>query len=162
MGKKSTYEPWIGETICAALAEGNSLLSICEAMGIPVATARQWELDIPEHSANAARARELGCHALAEQALQIADTPCLGVVRTTKADGGIEERMEDMTSHRKLQIDTRKWLISRWLPRVYGERTTVSGDPEAPLETKATLDVSGLPTEVLVALMKAKDAADRG
>lgn len=108
------------------------------------------------------RARELGCHALAEQALQIADTPCLGVVRTTKADGGIEERMEDMTSHRKLQIDTRKWLISRWLPKVYGERTTVSGDPEAPLETKATLDVSGLPTEVLVALMKAKDAADRG
>lgn len=157
MGQKSKFNQEDADTICAALAEGHSLLSICEAMGIPVSTARQWEFDIPEHAANAARAREMGCHALADQALQIADTPHLGVIRTTKPDGGVEERFEDMTSHRKLQIDTRKWLLSRWLPKVYGDRTTVAGDPEAPIETKQTLDASSLPTEVLAAIMKAKD-----
>ncbi len=127
MGQKSTYTAWAGETICAALAEGHSLLSTCEAMGISYEAARRWETDIPEHATNVARAREFGCHALAEQALAIADTPVMGIVTTTKADGSVEERAEDMTAHRRLQIDTRKWLIARWLPKVYGEKAEVSG-----------------------------------
>ena len=127
MTQKSTYTAWAGETICAALAEGHSLLSICEAMGISYESARRWENDIPEHATNATRAREHGCHALAEQTLAIADTPLLGIVRTTKADGSIEERSEDMTAHRRLQIDTRKWLLSRWLPKVYGDKVELAG-----------------------------------
>ena len=125
MSARSTYTEWYGEMICAGLAEGHSLLSICEALGVAYSTACDWERDIPAHSVNAARARELGCHALAAQALAIADTPHLGVVRTTKADGGIEERAEDMTAHRRLQIDTRKWLISKWLPTVYGDKQQI-------------------------------------
>ncbi len=136
MSAKSTFNQADADTICYALAEGHSLLSICEAMGIPYSTAKQWEKDRPEHAANVARARETGCHALAEQALAIADTPCLGEVRTTKADGTVEIRQEDMTGHRKLQIDTRKWLLSRWLPKVYGDRTTLAGDPDAPLHAQ--------------------------
>lgn len=125
MSAKSTYTEWHGEMICAGLSEGRSLLSICEALGVPYATACDWERDIPAHSGNAARARELGCHALAAQALTIADTPHMGVVRTTKADGGIEERAEDMTAHRRLQIDTRKWLIAKWLPTIYGDKQQI-------------------------------------
>ena len=141
---RSSYSDEGGETICAALAEGHSLLSICEAMGIPYATARGWETEgnagaVAEHVANAARAREAGCHALADQALNIADTPMLGVVRTIKPDGAVEERHEDMTQHRRLQIDTRKWLLSRWLPKVYGDRTVLAGDPEAPLLGATTM-----------------------
>lgn len=132
MAQKSTYTDWAGETICAALAEGHSLLSTCEAMGISYEAAKRWERDVPEHATNVARAREAGCHALAEQALQIADTPMLGEVRTTKADGSIEVRQEDMTSHRKLQIDTRKWLIARWLPKVYGDKVAVGGAEDLP------------------------------
>lgn len=139
-GQPSTYTTWAGETICAGLAEGHSLLSICEAMGIPYETARRWEAEIPEHAGNATRAREMGCHALAEQALQIADTPCIGVETITKADGAVETREGDMTQHRRLQIDTRKWLLSRWLPKVYGDRTTVAGDPDAPLMQQLTDD----------------------
>lgn len=131
-GQKSTYTQWAGETICAGLAEGHSLLSICEAMGISYDTARGWESDIPEHATNATRAREKGCHALADQTLQIADTPRLGVVRTTKPDGSVEERQEDMTQHRRLQIDTRKWLISKWMPKVYGEKVAVGGADDLP------------------------------
>lgn len=135
MAAVSKFNQHDAETICYGLSEGHSLLSICQAMGLPYSTAKQWERDHPDHAANVARAREAGCHALADQALDIADTPMLGVVRTTKPDGAVEEREEDMTSHRKLQIDTRKWLLSRWLPKVYGERTTLAGDPDAPLAT---------------------------
>lgn len=125
MSAHSTYTDWHGEMICAGLAEGHSLLATCEALGIPYSTACDWERDIPQHAVNATRAREIGCHALAAQALQIANTPHIGVVRTTKADGGIEEREEDMVAHRRLQIDTRKWLIAKWLPSVYGDKQQI-------------------------------------
>jgi hypothetical protein len=125
MSRQSTYTEWHGEMICLGLSEGHSLLSICEALGVPHATARKWEAEIPAHGANVARAREAGCHALAEQALEIANTPHLGEVRTTKADGAVEIRQEDMTNHRRLQIDTRKWLIAKWLPKVYGDKQQI-------------------------------------
>ena len=108
MSAHSTYTEWHGEMICAGLAEGQSLLATCEALGIPYSTACDWERDIPKHGVNATRAREIGCHALAAQALQIANTPHMGVVRTTKADGGIEEREED-----------------KWLPTVYGDKQQI-------------------------------------
>jgi hypothetical protein len=128
VGQKSTYTAWAGEMICAGLAEGHSLLATCEALGIAYPTARLWEEENPEHAANATRARAMGCHALADQALAIADTPRLGIVRTTKADGSIEERQEDMTAHRRLQIDTRKWLLAKWLPKVYGDKLELAGE----------------------------------
>jgi hypothetical protein len=33
----------------------------------------------------------------------------------------------------KLQVDTRKWLLSKLAPRKYGEKLEVSGDPANPL-----------------------------
>lgn len=154
MAQKSTYTEWHGEMICAALSEGHSLLEACEALGIAHSTASDWERDIPEHAANATRAREIGCHALAAQALQIADTPQLGIVRTTKADGSIEERAEDMTAHRRLQIDTRKWLISRWLPKVYGDKVAVGGADDLP-PIKTDRPLSELSTEEIRAALAA-------
>lgn len=132
MGQKSTYDTWLGEMICAGLAEGQSLLATCEALGVAVATAWRWEKDIPEHAENAARAREAGCHVMACEMKEIADTPRLGVVRTTKPDGSVEEREEDMTQHRRLQIETRKWLLSKWASKIYGDKVAVGGDPDAP------------------------------
>lgn len=124
MAQKSTFDPDDAETIYQCLSEGKSLLSICEAMGIPYSTARQWELDLPEHAAKSTRAREIGCHFLAEQCLSIADTPLEGIETTLKADGGIEERRGDMLAHRKLQIETRMRLIGKWAPKLYGEKVT--------------------------------------
>ena len=139
----TTFTQEIGETICEGLAEGHSLLEICEAMGIPYSTARGWELDIPEHAANATRARAFGCHSIAEQMLNIADTPLIGEERTMKADGSVEIRQGDMTQHRRLQVDTRKWLISRWLPKVYGDKVALGGDPDAPpIKTESTVTMT--------------------
>jgi len=122
---KSTFEPWIGETICEALAEGHSLLSICEAMGIPYVTAMGWETNVPEHGENATRAREIGCRHMAEEMQSIADTPQLGEIRTVKPDGTEEVRYEDMTQHRRLRIETRKWLLSKWASKVYGDKQQI-------------------------------------
>ena len=158
MAQQSTYTPEDGETICAGLAEGRSLLEITQAMGIPYSTARSWEDTNPEHAANSARAREIGYRALSEECLRIADTPLIGEERTVKPDGSIEVREGDMLGHRRLQIDTRLRLLGKWAPKVFGDKLAVGGDPDSPLKTEATLDVSNMPTEVLQAILKARDA----
>jgi len=39
----------------------------------------------------------------------------------------------DMIEHRRLQVDARKWMLAKMLPKKYGDRTTLAGDPGAPL-----------------------------
>lgn len=125
MSRASSYNVEDALTICEGLAEGHSLLEICEAMGVPVSSAWEWERDYPEHGENATRAREVGCHVMACEMKEIADTPQLGVIRTTKPDGSVEERHEDMLQHRRLQVETRKWLLSKWASKVYGDKQQV-------------------------------------
>ncbi len=142
MGQKSTFNQEDADTICYALAEGHSLLSICEAMGIPYSTACQWERDNPEHAANSTRARELGCHYLADQCLTIADDTDQDWEPVKDKDGqvvGIKVDGEHV-QRSKLRIDTRMRLIGKWLPKVYGDRTTLAGDPDAPLGATMTDD----------------------
>lgn len=143
MAQQSTYTPEDGETICAGLAEGRSLLEITEAMGIPYSTAYGWEKDIPEHAENSARARESGYRALSEQCLKISDTPMIGEERTVKPDGSIEVREGDMLGHRKLMIDTRLRLLGKWAPKVYGDKLAVGGDADAPpIKTESTVTLT--------------------
>lgn len=151
---RSTFTAEVGEDICAGLAEGRSLLSICDAMGIAESTARQWEQDNPGHAANSTRARELGCHALASQCLEIADDDTRDWEPVTDSDGrviGIKVDGEHV-QRSKLRIETRMRLIGKWLPRVYGDRTVVAGDPEAPLNPRP---LAGVSTEDLTAALAA-------
>jgi hypothetical protein len=49
----------------------------------------------------------------------------MGEETTVKADGSTEVRTGDMLGHRKVQIETRRWLAERLEPRKYGVRTGV-------------------------------------
>lgn len=149
---QSKYTPEDGATICEGLAEGRSLLEICEAMGIPNSTARKWEVDNPEHGANSLRAREIGCHALADQCLTIADDDTRDWEAVEDADGQvIGVRVDgEHVQRSKLRIDTRMRLIGKWLPKIYGDRTVVAGDPDAPLNPRP---LENVPTEELMAAL---------
>ena len=69
-------------------------------------TVRAWALDNPIFSAQYARAREIGWTDIAEDLLDIADD---------KAGDPSRDR---------LRVDTRKWLLSKMLPKVYGDKNT--------------------------------------
>jgi hypothetical protein len=40
----------------------------------------------------------------------------------------------------KLQVDTRKWLLSKLAPKKYGEKLEVSGDEKSPLSMGITVN----------------------
>ena len=64
----------------------------------------------------------------AEDLQEIADNPHQGVSTTTTTgpDGRtVKVTQEDMIEHRKLQIATRKFLLSKFLPKVFGDHLTI-------------------------------------
>lgn len=128
-GRPSSYTAAIALEICSRLAEGESLKSICKDEHMPAnATVRSWALDNVEgFSAQYTRARELGYSLLAEEMMAIADTPVIGSKTTSKATG-IETTEGDMIEHRRLQVDTRKWMLSKMLPKVYGDKLSLEAE----------------------------------
>lgn len=76
-----------------------------------------------------ARAKDEQLQILADEIQQIADEPQPGEVVTLKGDER-EVKIADMLDHRKLRIDSRKWLLSKLAPKKYGDRVdmTLAGE----------------------------------
>lgn len=124
-GRRSTYTEAAATEICNRLADGEPLRAICREEHMPAwRTVYSWIASRDEFAARIARAREIGFDAIAEEALNIADTPLEGV-RIEVTNEGQREVREDMLGHRKLQIETRLKLLAKWCPQKYGEKQSV-------------------------------------
>jgi hypothetical protein len=79
--------------------------------------------------------RDIQADVLADDIQHIADHTQKGIKTKTTSDGKVEIQEGDMTEHRKLQIDARKWIAARLKPKKYGDKVeqTHKGDPSAPL-----------------------------
>jgi len=75
-------------------------------------------------------AREVRSDVLFEQIIEIADTPMEGTKMKDTPKGMIIET-GDMTEHRKLQIDARKWVVAKMQPKKYGDKLDVTSDGAA-------------------------------
>ena len=157
MSRPSIYSQALIDEICARLAEGQSLRSICRDDEMPgLRTVMTWLNDKPEFQQQYARAKETGADALADEILDISNNTMPGVVRTIKADGGIEEKTSDMIEHRRLQIDARKWLLGKIAPKKYGDKIAVGGAEDLPA---IKTEYDPLETARRIAFLLAKAAA---
>jgi len=136
---KSTYKQEIADLICEQLAEGKSLNAICKQDGMPAeSSVREWAKDDREgFAAKYARAREIGYERLADEILSIADE----VEIEAKYDG--DDVRLDLSAtgvaRNRLRVDTRKWMLSKMLPKVYGDKLELAGDPKNPLNLGVTV-----------------------
>jgi hypothetical protein len=89
----------------------------------------RWIQQQPEFRNKYAGAREAQADYLAEEIVQIADTPLLGVITKVDDSGKRETTEGDMLQHRRLQVDARKWYASKLAPKKYGDKveTTLTG-----------------------------------
>ena len=125
-GRPTKFTAEIADRICTGLAAGGSLRSLCRADDMPAeSTVRGWALnDEGGFSAQYARAREIGYHGLFDEILAIADTTREGVKSVEKISG-VEVTRADMIEHRRLQVDARKWILSKALPKIYGDKIAI-------------------------------------
>jgi len=117
LGRPSNYTPELGLAICQALAEGQSLRSICRAPDAPdKSTVMRWLHAHAGFREQYLIARDIGMDALADEALADATEPM---------------RAEDVQAAR-LQFDARRWYVGkiapkRWGDKVVNEHTGVDG-----------------------------------
>ena len=134
-GRPSSFTQEIADTICERISGGESLVAICRDDDMPArSTVFKWLVDFPHFSDIYARAREAQADALADDILNIADTPQIGQKSVSKATG-LEIAEGDMIEHRRLQVDARKWMAGKLAPKKYGEKIQAehSGPGGSPL-----------------------------
>lgn len=127
-GRPTNYTTELAALVCEQIACGDKLKEICQREGMPKArTVFLWLSKHEEFMQMHARALEHRGLSLAEETLEIADTVTPGEKRITKETdkGTFTEIVEgDMVERAKLKVDTRKWFLSRLLPRQYGDKNT--------------------------------------
>lgn len=123
MGRPSTLNMGIVAKVCDELAKGRALKAICRDEGMPdESTFRTWERAHAEVAALSAHARELGCHALADECLDIADDARNDWMVANHGDDAGWRANGDTVQRSRLRIDTRMRLLGKWLPKVYGDK----------------------------------------
>jgi hypothetical protein len=135
MGRPSSYTPEMAAEICERLSEGQSLREICRADDMPgKSTVMRWLAERAEFRDQYARAREIQADHFADEILEIADDGTNDWVERKNADGSTYETInQDHVQRSRLRIDARKWLMSKMVPKKYGDKQTLAGDPENPL-----------------------------
>lgn len=159
LGRPTDFTPELAETICAELASGRSLRDVCSGEDMPAeSTVRLWAIDNRDgFSAQYARAREIGYQAMADELLEIADNGHNDwMARRGEDDEGWQANGEHIQRSR-LRVDTRKWMLSKVLPKIYGDKQSVemTGKDGGPIETK---DVSDIDRAKAMAFLASKAA----
>lgn len=145
--------------VFARVSGGESVSAVFRTRGMPnIRTFWRWVADDASVLTRYEAAFAMRGHAIAEEILDIADTCRIGEKRKTvqiSQGRGVEvvklpaEEVTtgDMVERAKLQVDARKWLLARMLPKKYGdkiEQTHVMGDETlAAMERASARVVSG-------------------
>lgn len=110
------------KVICERLASGQSLNRICRDDGFPTVSAViQWVMDDKDGCANHYdKARMAQAHYYADEIIDIADD---GRNDKHLDDAGNTTSIDyDHINRSTLRVNSRKWVLSKALPKVYGDK----------------------------------------
>ena len=121
-GRPSTFTQDLADRICAELAEGRSLRSVCSQDWAPSTQTvfrriRQYD----EFRDQYARAKEEAADSLADEIVDIADERD---GKAIMAEGEEVAVVFDSTAvaRNRLRIDARKWIAAKLKPKKYGDK----------------------------------------
>ena len=115
-GRPSDYNDEIAARICAALSDGQSLRTVCKGEDMPcMATVFMWLRTQEAFTEQYTRAKLEAADAMAEDMHAISDDPAID------------------HNHKRIMVDTRKWIASKLKPKKYGDRIDLGTDNNAPI-----------------------------
>ncbi len=129
MGRPSILNDELAEAICTRMAEGESLRAICRSEGMPaLGSVFRWiavnEVFREQYEAAMAQRTE----SMFEEILEIADETSLDTISTENGD----KPNAEWISRSRLRVDARKWMLSKMLPKKYGDRQAIDVTDHTP------------------------------
>lgn len=119
----------IFDEICDKMMEGQSVTSILKNAAISKKTFWEWLKD-KDFGNQYTRAKDIYAQTIFDECLEISDNQEEGETIIEKQNGDVETRKGDMIMHRRLKVDTRKWYLSKVLPKVYGDKLDLTTNGE--------------------------------
>lgn len=116
----------VAKKVLEGMHGGLSCFKACQAAGVPHSTFLGWVGEDAKMADNYTRAREDLIEHIASETLEIADQP-VGSTENGSTDSGAVQKQ-------RLQVDTRKWILSKLAPKKYGDRMLLAGDENSPLQ----------------------------
>lgn len=145
-GRPSKYTEKLAGEICELIASGMSLREICRTRDdIPaMSTVFKWLSENSKFSEQYTRAREVMAETMADEILEIADDGTNDWVERADKNGEVRVVADaDHISRSRLRVDSRKWLLSKMMPKKYGDKvsTEVSGPDGGAVQTVKRVEV---------------------
>lgn len=110
----------IEDEIFSRIAKGEAIRNICNDDWLPTLPTFYKRLRSDDSFIQRyAHAREVQADMIFEEILGIAD-----------------EATGETVQQARLRIDARKWIAGKLRPKVYGDKVTVAGDPESPVQVE--------------------------
>ncbi len=128
--RPTDYTPELADQICAELASGISLRTVCNADDKPcTATVFNWLRRYPEFLHQYEKAKEESADALVEEMLDIADDGTNDWMEVNDKGGGcVGYKINgEHVQRSRLRVDVRKWAASKLKPKKYGDKLTHEG-----------------------------------
>lgn len=113
----------VADKVCDRLAQGDSLRKAAASVGLTHRTILNWVNSNAAFATQYARAREEGYTLLAEDLMDVADDP------------------EIPSDQKRIMVDTRKWKLSKMLPKIYGDKVIHAGDQDNPIQHVGRIDL---------------------
>lgn len=145
-GRPSNYTQDLGDEICAQLASGLSLRTVCKAKSMPDAsTVFRWLREREDFRKQYAQAKEESADALIEDLTDTGEEAIKeSKIVDPKAAGGVVQAY-------RLKADNIKWFLSKIKPKKYGDKLDITSDGEKlPTPILGGLSVAD-PTQVAAA-----------
>lgn len=131
-GRPRIYTAKLAKVICQRLSKGESLRRICLDDDMPDAsTVHRWVLEDEQgFYKQYARAREIQAENMFDEILDIADDGSNDFMTIVKGDNEYEIENKEWTNRSRLRVDSRKWYLSKVLPKKFGDKLdlTTQGD----------------------------------
>ena len=105
--------------------QGMSMVKACDAVGLNRTQMLRLIAENKEICDSYTKAREAMADKIFDDILVIADT-LPPIDQNGKTDNGA-------VNHQRLRVDARKWVLSRLLPKKYGDKMELSGDQDNPI-----------------------------
>lgn len=130
-GRPSDFTQDLADKICEELAEGKSLRTVCLADDMPgKATVFRWLRTNEDFRDQYTRAKQEAADALADEILDIADDGSNDYMTVKFGDEEREVLNHEALQRSRLRVDTRKFLMAKMKPKVYGEKLDLTTDGE--------------------------------
>lgn len=133
-GRPSIFTKELGDAICARIAEGESVRSICLDEAMPAASSIfRWLLDEDKKDfwEQYSRARNIQAELMFEEILDIADDGSNDFMEIRRGDTTYNTEDREVTNRSKLRVDARKWYLSKVLPKKFGDKVDLTSGGEA-------------------------------